>query len=404
MKKSSKSIYFYYAFLALTALGLGLSFETLSNYLKDAFAVNALERGLIEFPREIPGAIVFLVISYLAFLGDIRIAIIGEILCVLSILLLGFLSPGFAVMILLLFVFSLGMHLLLPLLDSIGLSLVEDEKTMGSKLGFFKGIYTSFSMVAMGMLFIGFKTGFFSYTARVIKPFILCALFMSLAVVILSLMKSRIRNPISTDRKVKWVFRKEYKYFYVLTIMTGIQKQIMFVFGPWVLIEMLNKKTDVISVLFFFGTFIGIFFIPYLGRLIDRFGVKKLLYADAISFVFVYASYGFLTSGFRNGVLAAIGVPVFLAYLLIILDKMSMQMSIIRTIYLKNILVEESDLTKTLTMGLSLDHCVTIMFAVLGGFIWTRFGAEYIFYGVSLLSFVNVFVAWKVKPESLKVH
>ena len=69
MKDSSKSIYFYYAFLALTALGLGLSFETLSNYLKDAFAVNALERGLIEFPREIPGAIVFLVISYLAFSG-----------------------------------------------------------------------------------------------------------------------------------------------------------------------------------------------------------------------------------------------------------------------------------------------------------------------------------------------
>ena len=119
---------------------------------------------------------------------------------------------------------------------------------------------------------------------------------------------------------------------------------------------------------------------------------------------FVYASYGLLTSGFRNGILAAIGIPVFLAYVLIILDKMSMQMSIIRTIYLKNILVEESDLTKTLTMGLSLDHCVTILFAVLGGLIWTRFGAEYIFYGVSLLSFVNVFVAWKVKPESLKIH
>lgn len=404
MNKSSKSIYFYYAFLALTALGLGLSFETLSNYLKDAFSVSALERGLIEFPREIPGAIVFLVISYLAFLGDIRIAILGEILCVFSLLLLGFLSPGFTLMILFLFVFSLGMHLLLPLLDSIGLSLVEDEKTMGAKLGFFKGIYTSFSMLAMGMLFLGFKTGFFSYTTRIIKPFILSAIFMSLAVLILSLLKSHIKNPVSSDRKVKWVFRKEYKYYYVLTIMTGIQKQIMFVFGPWVLIEMLDKKTDVISLLFFFGTFIGIFFIPYLGKLIDKFGVKRLLYADALSFVFVYAFYGLLTSGFRNGFLAVVGVPVFMAYLLIILDKMSMQMSIIRTIYLKNILVEESDLTKTLTMGLSLDHCVTIMFAVLGGFIWTRFGAEFIFYGVSLLSFVNVFVAWKVKPETLRIH
>ena len=404
MKKSSRNIYLFYVFLAFTALGIGLSFETLSNYLKDAFAVNALERGLVEFPRELPGAIVFLVISYLAFLGDIRIAVIGEFLGVVSMLLLGFLSPSFAVMILFLFVFSLGMHLLLPLMDSIGLSLIQSDKTMGSKLGLFKGIYTAFTMTAMGILFIGFKTGFFSYTASVIKPFVLSSIFMFLAIIILLKLNAHVKNPVRTDRKVKWVFRKEYRYFYILTIMTGIQKQIMFVFGPWVLIEMLEKKADTISMLFLAGSFVGIFFIPLLGRMIDKFGVKKLLYADALSFVFVYASYGLLTSGFRSGILSIAGVPVLLAYLLIILDKMSMQMSIIRTIYLKNILVEEGDLTKTLTMGLSLDHCVTILFAVLGGLIWTRFGAEYIFYGVSLLSFINILVAYKVKPASLKFH
>ena len=61
------------------------------------------------------------------------------------------------------------------------------------------------------------------------------------------------------DRKIKWVFRKEYKYYYLLTIMSGVQKQIMFVFGPWVLIEMLNKKADTISMLFFIAYISGYF-------------------------------------------------------------------------------------------------------------------------------------------------
>ena len=83
---------------------------------------------------------------------------------------------------------------------------------------------------------------------------------------------------------------------------------------------------------------------------------------------------------------------------------MSMQMTIIRTVYLKNILVEESDLTKTLSMGLSLDHVVSIIIAATGGIIWHQFGAEYIFYGVAILSIVNVYVAYKVDPATLKSH
>ena len=213
-----------------------------------------------------------------------------------------------------------------------------------------------------------------------------------------------IKQKILPDRKIKWIFRKEYKYYYMLTIMSGVQKQIMFVFGPWVLIEMLNKKADTISLLFFIATFIGIFFIPFLGKMIDKFGVKKLLYADAISFVLVYISYGLITSGFRSGILATVGIPVILAYILIILDKMSMQMTIIRTIYLKNILVEQTDLTKTLSMGMSLDHMVTIIIAASGGMIWYKFGAEYIFYSVALLSLVNIYIAYKVDPKTLKSH
>ena len=302
-----KSIYYFYAFLAFTALGLGLSFETISNYLRDAYHVNALERGFLEFPREFPGVIIFFIISFLSFLGDIRIAIIGEIICIAGIILLGTIYPEYYVMVSLLFFFSVGMHMIIPLQNSIGLSLIKDDKKMGTELGRFNGISTAFIMIAMVILFVGFKTGYFSYSAKIIKPFILCAISMSLAVVSLVLLISTLKQKILPDRKVQWVIRKEYRYYYLLTIMSGVQKQIMFVFGPWVLIEMLDKKTDTISMLFFVATFIGVFFIPLLGKMIDKFGVKKLLYVDAISFVVVYILYGLITSGFRSGVLVTYG-------------------------------------------------------------------------------------------------
>ncbi len=404
MTQQKQTLLYFYAFLAFTAMGLGLSFETISNYLRDAYNTDALERGFLEFPREFPGVISIFIVSSLAFIGDVRLAIVGEIICVISITLLGTIFPSYSVMILLLFCFSTGMHLLLTLQNSIGLSLIKNAKTMGAELGRFSGVSTAFSMISMVIIFVGFKTGYFSYTTHIIKPFIFCAVSMSLAVFALIKLIIILKHKILADRKIRWVIRREYKYYYMLTIMSGVQKQIMFVFGPWVLIEMLNKKADTISLLFFIATFIGIFFIPLLGKMVDKFGVKKMLYADALSFVFVYIAYGLITSGFRSGFLATTGISVILAYSLVVLDKMSMQMTIIRTIYLKNILVDESDLTKTLSMGMSLDHLVTIIIAASGGIIWYKFGAEYIFYSVALLSIVNVYVAYMVNPKDLKTH
>ena len=67
--------------------------------------------------------------------------------------------------------------------------------------------------------------------------------------------------------------------------MFGFQKQIMLVYGPWVLIDLLDKKADTLALLSIIGALIGVFFIPAVGRWIDKYGIKAMLYADAISFI-----------------------------------------------------------------------------------------------------------------------
>ena len=391
-KNVRKEIVVYLFVLALTALGLGLSDGVFSNYFKEAYNVNAFQRGLIEFPRELPGIISIIVISLLSFLGDIRTAIIAQLLSAIGLVFLGFLTPTFAVMCVFLFINSMGMHLFFPLSDGIGMSLIKGEE-VGKRMGQYKGVSTAFSMVASIIVFFGFRTRVFSLTSPVKVTFVIGAVIFAAVFILLIYMNRIVKVPIKGNRKLKFIFRKEYKYYYILAIMTGVQKQIMAVYGPWALIDLLSKRADTIAVLGIIGSFIGIFFIPALGRWLDRYGVRKLLYADALSFIGVYIAYGLLASGFSTGLLGKVGIPVILTFALIILDRMSMQMSMIKTIYLRSIAVEESEITPTLSLGMSMDHIVSIICAYIGGIIWTTLGPQYIFFFAAAASFVNLAVA-----------
>jgi len=201
---------------------------------------------------------------------------------------------------------------------------------------------------------------------------------------------------------MKLRFNKKYKYYYILAILYGAQKQIAMVFGPWVLIDLLSKGADTISVLSIISGFVCIFFIPAIGKLIDRLGVKKMLYADAISFIIVYVLYGIMSGLFYNNMIPRVGIPLFIAYCLYILDMMSESMHIVRTSYLKSIVESDNDIVHTLSTGMSMDHVVSILCAYLGGVIWIKFGPQYVFFFAALLSLLNVFVAFKVKDKKVE--
>ena len=88
-----REIKIYFAILALTAFGLGLTNNVISNFFKDAYQVTAYQRGFLEFPRELPGLISVFVIAALSFLSDIRISIISQVLSVIGIIALGIYTP-----------------------------------------------------------------------------------------------------------------------------------------------------------------------------------------------------------------------------------------------------------------------------------------------------------------------
>ena len=178
-KRHDKAIHVFIAIVALSGLALGLSDSIFSNYFMDAYQVTAHQRGLIELPRESPGIIAMFIISGLAFLGDIRLAIIAQFLSIVGIMAMGLLSPTFGMMLVFLFINSLGMHLFIPLYDSIGMSLAK-KGDYGTMLGRFNGIRTAFSVVAALLIFVGFRFGFFSFTTPIILNFVIAGILLTI--------------------------------------------------------------------------------------------------------------------------------------------------------------------------------------------------------------------------------
>lgn len=403
-EKQKKDLILFFVVIATVNLAIGFSDGLFSNYFKDVYNTDGFQRGLIEFPRELPGVIVFFLISAIAFLGDITIAMIAQAAAAFGLIVLGLVTPSFGVMLFFLFIYSLGMHLYMPLNDSIAMSLSEKDQ-LGKRMGQVAGIRFAFLTIAGLLVFFLFRFGVFSFQSNIKWTFIVAAAFYVVALLLLVKLKRDVGQMRTKREKPKFIFRKEYKFYYMLAVVFGVQKQVMIVFGPWVLIETLGQRVDTIVLLGIIASTCGMFLMPQIGKWIDRFGVKKLLYVDALSFIFVYLCYGALTQFFNTGVLAKVGLPVLLTCALFVIDRLSSQMGIIRTVYLKSIALSDAEVTPTLSLAMTMDHVVSIIVGITGGVAWITFGSQYIFYTVAALSFINLAVAILVKePRKIEAR
>lgn len=403
-EKQKKDLILFFVVIATVNLAIGFSDGLFSNYFKDVYNTDGFQRGLIEFPRELPGVIVFFLISAIAFLGDITIAMIAQAAAAFGLIVLGLVTPSFGVMLFFLFIYSLGMHLYMPLNDSIAMSLSEKDQ-LGKRMGQVAGIRFAFLTIAGLAVFFLFRFGVFSFQSNIKWTFIVAAAFYIVALLLLVKLKRDVGQMRTKREKPKFIFRKEYKFYYMLAVVFGVQKQVMIVFGPWVLIETLGQRVDTIVLLGIIASTCGMFLMPQIGKWIDRFGVKKLLYVDALSFIFVYLCYGVLTQFFNTGVLAKVGLPVLLTCALFVVDRLSSQMGIIRTVYLKSIALSDAEVTPTLSLAMTMDHIVSILVGITGGVAWITFGSQYIFYTVAALSLINLAVAILVKePRKIEAR
>lgn len=393
----------FFVMISAAALGNGLSDSVYSNYFKEVFNVTATQRAFIEFPRELPGLLCAVVIAGLSFLGDLKISLIAQILACIGLTALGLFTPSFSVMLIFLFINSLGMHLFMPLSDSIGMSLAEPGQ-VGRRMGQYASTKMMLGFAAGLLVFFGFRFKWFSFQTPVNLLFLIGAGAFLLAVIAAMLLVRLEGSAAPVKRKrVKLIFRRQYRWYYLLTMLYGVQKQIAYVFGAWVIVDLLLKGADVMSLLLIASSFISIFFMRLIGKLIDRLGIARMLYLNAFAFIFIYVIYGFVVWGITARLLPQAGWPVIMVYALFVIDRLSMQLTVVKSIYLRQIAVTEQEVTQVLSTGLSLDHFVSILAAQLSGLVWTFWGPQWVFFLAAFFSLGNVLVARKADEEGKRL-
>ena len=299
---------FMYAILCLS-LAVGLSSGVFSNYFKEVFAVDSVQRGLLEIPRETPGILCVVILTALSGLGNLSLMVMAYGFCTLGLAVLGLLSPSYFIMQIFLFSFSLGEHMMMPLRDSIAMDLSGEGKT-GTFLGQLKGKMTLASMTASAAVFIGYRTGIFWFGDGVIPSFVAGLLFTAAGLFFAVRLRKtapelnvpRARN---TGRRDTLHIRKRYIPYYLITAVYGCQKRMRIVFAPWLIVELLAMGADTLALLGMAAHLIGSRFSPVIGRMLDRLGVSRSLaieggyFAGAFLFAATFStSATFMTTSF----------------------------------------------------------------------------------------------------------
>ena len=376
-------------------LGVAQSVDaaSLNNYLKEHFGMLIIHRSALEFPRELPGLLVVLLIGAISFLGgDARISVAANLISAIGMFALGILPSQYALVVAVIFVYSMGQHIFMPLSGSIGMSFARPGET-GKILGKLSSVSNIAVVLSSAALWVLFRFLHISYTTA----FTIGAIAFVASAILLAFIK-----PKQTVRVNKrYVYRKEYRLYYWLCMIYGARKQIFLTFGPWVLVEVFRQPVATMTMLFFIVAVIGIFVKPWVGHLIDRVGERFVLSAEAFLFFLTCLGYVFAENLFRPS------LAILFIYVCYITDFTIDSVGMARTTYMKKIALTPEEVSPSLSLGTSLDHVVTIFLPILGGLAWSRGGAggyRYVFLGGAVIALINLFSCRRIKGAAARGH
>jgi len=353
--------------IASALLGITMAVEntSMTNRLFEDLNFTTEQRTMLEMPRELPGLLVVFLVGGLAFLGDVRTAAVANILGGLGLFAFGLVPSGFLPVLATLMIYNTGTHIYMPMAGTISMSFAKDEN-VGRRLGEIQSVNMAALILTAGTLFLLYRF----LNIPFVVSFTVGAISMILAGILFFFIGPLQKAP----RRKRFVFKKKYKFFYMLCLVYGMRKQITITFVPWLIVTVYNQPVITITILFFTVSVINIFFRPWLGGFIDCKGERFVLMLEAI--IIIVACLGFAFSK----LLFPENVALFVIAGCYLLDNMVSGAGMARTTYVKRLSDDPSEVSATLALGISLDHILSMSVPTFAGLLWaTNMGQGYIY-------------------------
>ena len=375
------------------ALAYGLYKGIIDNYLAEVAGMSEFDKGVSEFFREIPGLLLIFVLAILYELSAERIYQIGALIMLAGMTMQSLIPSTKVLVIMAIFIYSLGEHIQLGMRNTLTLEYAREGKS-GVALGRQNAVYQIGTLagyfVVIGLfLVLGNKQSLF-------KP----VFMLSASIILLGFISSlRIKGDSKPDpSKRRFYFDRKYSKYYMLELFYGARKQIFFTFGPYVLVLFYGATAMHISILFAISSICSYFASPLVGRIIDRFGYKIVMISDTLILVIVCFFYGFAHHIF----------PMHIAFVVCcanyVLDSIISLASMASNVYVQDLADNADEVRATISTGVSVNHLITILVALFGGWIWKVLGIETLFIISAILGLCNSAYAATIKTKKQLVN
>lgn len=391
-KKSSKYQLFFLSVLT-AGLSYGLYKGVIDNYLAEAVAMTEFDKGVSEFFRELPGLLLVFILAAFYMLSAETLYKLGAVIMLAGMMMQTFVPADKAMVILAIIVYSLGDHIQLGMRTTLTLEYAREGRS-GRALGYISSILQGGQLI--GFLLISASFLFVSGVPAYRAVFAVSTALIALG----AAFSFRLTGRSETDRaKRRFYFRKKYTKYYFLEVFYSARKQVFFTFGPYVLILFYGASTSVISLLFAISAIFSFLFSPLIGKIIDKLGYKVVMVTDTLILVVVCFFYGFAHRIF----------PADVAFLVCcanyVLDSIISLASMASNVYVHDLADTPEEARATISTGLSVNHLITILIALFGGWIWRTLGIEMLFILSAVLGLCNSAYAATIKsPEENKME
>ena len=382
---------FFFSIL-LWGVGIGSFAAALNNYLSDIYHMNSMERGWLEFFRELPGLALVLLLALLHKVSDWKVIRIGTMISMAGAALLLIPANQIAVTAFIM-IWSMGEHLVMPSRAAVAMQ-VAKPGCAGQSLGFLTSVmnfgHVAGSLLVAGIFFFG--TRYFERSEAFLFNVLWCVIIvLMLASTISTFTKDA---PNAPSKRPRLYFNRKFNKFYALELFYGARKQIFLTFAPFVLIKEYGFSTASMATLLGLCALINVFAAPAIGKLTDKWGYRNTMIWDTVVLTFVCLLYGFA------GDLFPVRIAFWVVAVNYVLDAILSTTSLATNIYVRSLAENQDELTSTLSTGISINHLIAILSAPVGGWIWVRFGIGYLFTFAAVMAIFNTLFAMTIpKPE-----
>ena len=355
------------------ALAYGMYKGVIDNYLAEVVSMSGWDKGVSEFFREMPGLALVFVLAALYTMSAEKIYRIGAVIMLVGLAAQSLVPADKVLVILCIFIFSLGDHIQLGMRNTLTLQYSKEGRG-GEALGLQNAVYQVGMLAGYAVIIVIFWQ--LESTAHLFKT------VFAVSTVIIG--------------AGTFYFRRKFAKYYMLEVFYGARKQVFFTFGPYVLVLFYGANAMTISILFAVSSICGFFASPLVGKVIDRFGYRIVMISDTLILVIVCFFYGFAHHIF----------PMHTAFLVCcvnyVLDSVISLASMASNVYVQDISDSAEEMRATISTGVSVNHLITILVALFGGWIWKTLGIETLFMLSAVLGLCNSAYAATIKTSGKK--